>query len=65
MDVRTNPGNSGGLIYSLDKQAVIGICSAVYTAQNVPSDSISMGIGIDQIKNLLSKNKIKFVYREE
>jgi serine protease Do len=64
MDCRTNPGNSGGLIYSLDKQAVIGIAAAVLNSQRVPSDGLSVGIGIDAIKQLLKRNNIKFRYNE-
>lgn len=65
LDLRTNPGNSGGLIYSLEKQAVIGIAVAVINSKNADSQGISVGIAIDPVKALLRKNKIKFVYNEQ
>lgn len=64
LDLRTNPGNSGGLIFSLDKHAVIGISVAVYNAINMQSEGISLGVAIDVIKNILKRNNIKFVYHE-
>ena len=65
LDMRTNPGNSGGLIYSLDKQAVIGIAVAVYNSQDMQSEGMSVGIAIDAIKGILRKNGVKFTYHEE
>lgn len=65
LDIRTNPGNSGGLIYSIEKQAVIGICVAVYNSTDMQSEGISVGISIDSVKRLLKKNKIKFTYHEK
>jgi serine protease Do len=65
LDMRTNPGNSGGLIYSVDKQAVIGVCVAVYNSSDMTSEGISVGIAIDAIKNLLKKNGVKFTYHEK
>lgn len=65
LDMRTNPGNSGGLVYSVDKQAVIGVCVAVYNAADMQSEGISVGIAIDAIKNMLKKNGVKFTYHEK
>jgi serine protease Do len=65
LDLRTNPGNSGGLIYSLDKQAVVGIAVAVLNSKNAASEGISVGIAIDPVKKLLKKNRIRFVYNEQ
>jgi serine protease Do len=60
----TNPGNSGGLIYSLRKQAVIGVISAVINSSDQQSAGISVGIAIDPIKDILKKVGVRFVYRE-
>lgn len=65
IDLRTNPGNSGGTIYSTDKQAVIGLAAAVLNSKEISSQGISVGIGIDSVKHLLRKNGIKFVYKED
>ncbi len=64
LDCRTNPGNSGGLVYSLDKQAVIGISASVLNSRTTPSDGLSVGIGVDAIKQLLKRYNIKFRYNE-
>ena len=65
IDANVNPGSSGGLIFSLEKQAVIGIAVAVLNAKEVSSQGLSVGIGIDPIKNILKRNKIKFIYKEQ
>lgn len=65
MDVRTNPGNSGGLVYSLDKQAVIGIAVAIISPKNIVAEGLSVGIAIDPVKEMLKRNRIKFVYNEQ
>lgn len=64
LDLRVNPGNSGGMIFSVEKQAVIGIAAAVINAKEAVSEGISVGIGIDHVKEMLKKNGIKFVYKE-
>jgi serine protease Do len=65
VDLRTNPGNSGGMVFSLEKQAVVGIAAAILSSKNMSSSGITVGIGIDAVKNMLKKNKIKFVYKEQ
>lgn len=65
IDATVNPGSSGGLIFSLEKQAVVGIAVAVLNAREVSSQGLSVGIGIDHVKNILKRNKIKFIYKEQ
>ncbi len=64
LDLSANPGNSGGMIYSLDKSAIIGVCAAIIVPKNVVSSGLTVGVGIDLVKQMLRKNKIKFVFEE-
>jgi S1-C subfamily serine protease len=64
LDLRTNPGNSGGMIFSIEKHAIVGMAAAVLNSKDRSSEGISVGIAIDAIKKILIKNKIKFVYKE-
>lgn len=67
IDTSVLPGDSGGMVYSTEKQAVIGIAEAfTYEASDETSFSNSLGVvvKIDVIKEFLKFNNIQFTYHE-
>lgn len=62
VDMRINPGNSGGVIFSVDKEAAVGVASAVvYAAGDVQSTGIGVGINMTAIKHFLDKNGVPYL----
>lgn len=67
LDVTVLPGDSGGMIYSIDKQAVVGVAAAyIYPEEDQTGRANSMGSGIkiDLIKEFLKSVQVKFTYHE-
>lgn len=67
IDTSVLPGDSGGMVYSTEKQAVIGIAEAfTYESSDETTFSNSLGVvvKIDVIKEFLKFNNIQFTYHE-
>lgn len=67
VDAEALEGMSGGMCYSLDRNAVVGIVSG-YFSNNVEPEggatTLTICAGIDAVKNSAKKKKIPFLYKE-
>lgn len=64
-DATVMPGDSGGMIYNIEKQAVIGITNAfAYVPEDEFANALGVGVKIDIVKNYLKMNNIPFTYNE-
>lgn len=70
VDAEALEGMSGGMCYSVDRGAIIGIVTAYFSNYEQHEGGSSAGttltlcLGIDYVKTILKKYKIPFFYRE-
>lgn len=66
VDAEALEGMSGGMVYSKDRNAVIGVISSYFSNNINPggATTLTLCVGVDKIKNMAKRYKIPFSYKE-
>ncbi len=67
VDAEALEGMSGGMAYSLERHAVVGIISGYFSNssdQGGGATTLTVCMGIDAVKNIAKKKKVPFIYKE-
>lgn len=66
VDAEALEGMSGGMVYSTDRNAVVGVISSYFSNNIKPGGATTLTLcsGIDSVKNMAKRYKIPFIYKE-